>query len=332
MRLFGRAAPERPVHRVPVLRRRHGLRASEPRRDHARRGRFDAVALAEGTRPVVVPRLRRFREAVDDHQLHLARRLAEAGSVRLVENPVLLREALDDTDEPAPAPLERPGLIVEDLRGYLDAALRRRSMTVSEAALPGLRGRVLSGSGVEGGIAGRPAALARGRRRHPRAPARTGRLRARGDGAGLLEPHPDLRRSRARRRPCATSLAHGIGPIDDLLDQRRHGHDADGDRRGRLLADCGLLRGADGAAADGRALVELPDHGSRRNPVGAPIQGEWRSARSRYGRWRARLPAPSSGLRWHCADTAPGRSSRSRSPSRRSRRRSSGDIPRGGRG
>src|SRR5262249_42866892 len=52
------------------------------------------VALMNGKRPVVVPRLTRFREAVDDHQLVFARRLATTGAVRLVEDPSRLGEAL----------------------------------------------------------------------------------------------------------------------------------------------------------------------------------------------------------------------------------------------
>jgi UDP-N-acetylglucosamine transferase subunit ALG13 len=44
------------------------------------------TTLANGKRPIVVPRLRRFDEAVDDHQLALGRRLAESGLVVLVES------------------------------------------------------------------------------------------------------------------------------------------------------------------------------------------------------------------------------------------------------
>lgn len=44
-----------------------------------------AVALANGRCPVVMPRLQRFGEAVDDHQLVLARRLAQNGLVTLVD-------------------------------------------------------------------------------------------------------------------------------------------------------------------------------------------------------------------------------------------------------
>jgi UDP-N-acetylglucosamine transferase subunit ALG13 len=45
------------------------------------------LALSRGRRPVVVPRLHRFGEAVDDHQVPLARRLAGRGLVTLVEDP-----------------------------------------------------------------------------------------------------------------------------------------------------------------------------------------------------------------------------------------------------
>ena len=44
------------------------------------------TALIAGKRPIVVPRLRRLGEAVDDHQLAFARRLAGAGLVTLVED------------------------------------------------------------------------------------------------------------------------------------------------------------------------------------------------------------------------------------------------------
>ncbi|MGZ4309425.1 MAG: glycosyltransferase, partial [Gaiellaceae bacterium] len=54
------------------------------------------TAVAEGKRPLVVPRLRRYGEAVDDHQLPFARRLAEAGLLTLVEDPAELSAALAD--------------------------------------------------------------------------------------------------------------------------------------------------------------------------------------------------------------------------------------------
>ena len=82
-----------------------------------------AVALANGRRPIVVPRLHRYGEAVDDHQLQLARRLADAGSVHLVEDPASLPTVLSTPVELAPARLEGPGRIVEELRAYLDAVV-----------------------------------------------------------------------------------------------------------------------------------------------------------------------------------------------------------------
>ncbi|MEW6583787.1 MAG: glycosyltransferase, partial [Actinomycetota bacterium] len=44
------------------------------------------LALSRGRRPVVVPRLKRHGEAVDDHQVPLTRRLAAQGLVTAVED------------------------------------------------------------------------------------------------------------------------------------------------------------------------------------------------------------------------------------------------------
>ena len=52
------------------------------------------VSLMNGKRPVVVPRLHRFGEAVDDHQLELGQRLAQEGLVTLVEDPSRLGDAI----------------------------------------------------------------------------------------------------------------------------------------------------------------------------------------------------------------------------------------------
>jgi UDP-N-acetylglucosamine transferase subunit ALG13 len=76
------------------------------------------TVVAEGKRPVVVPRLHRYGEAVDDHQLPIARRLAAAGLVTLVEDPAQLAAALVETP-PAPGSLGGGGGIVADLRAYL---------------------------------------------------------------------------------------------------------------------------------------------------------------------------------------------------------------------
>lgn len=76
------------------------------------------TVVAEGKRPVVVPRLHRYGEAVDDHQVSIAGRLAEAGLVTLVEDPEQLDAVLAET-QPAPATLGGEGGIVADLRAYL---------------------------------------------------------------------------------------------------------------------------------------------------------------------------------------------------------------------
>ena len=76
------------------------------------------TVVAEDKRPVVVPRLHRYGEAVDDHQVPIARRLADAGLVSLVEDPDQLAAALVETPA-APATLGGEGGIVADLRAYL---------------------------------------------------------------------------------------------------------------------------------------------------------------------------------------------------------------------
>ncbi len=52
------------------------------------------TSLQNGRRPIVVPRLGRYGEAVDDHQLEFGRRLAEAGLVTLVEDTAELASAV----------------------------------------------------------------------------------------------------------------------------------------------------------------------------------------------------------------------------------------------
>ena len=81
------------------------------------------AARAMGKRPVVVPRLRRFGEAVDDHQVNLARRLHAAGLVTLVEDLEDLPAAVADAH--GFERTETGGALVEELRGYLAAAVAR---------------------------------------------------------------------------------------------------------------------------------------------------------------------------------------------------------------
>jgi UDP-N-acetylglucosamine transferase subunit ALG13 len=78
------------------------------------------TALGEGKRPVVVPRLGRYREAVDDHQLPFARRMDSVGLVRLVEDPAELPAAVAETPAPPEAQPAGQGGLAADLRAYLE--------------------------------------------------------------------------------------------------------------------------------------------------------------------------------------------------------------------
>ena len=80
-----------------------------------------AAALAHGRRPVVVPRLHRFGEAVDDHQSSFARRLADASLVTVVEDLDQLPEVVAMSDHSA-APTAGPDLSLE-IRAVLDELL-----------------------------------------------------------------------------------------------------------------------------------------------------------------------------------------------------------------
>lgn len=82
------------------------------------------VALSAGRRPIVVPRLARYDEAVDDHQLPLARRLAAAGLVTLVEDPAAGLQAAVDRAETVPAVAIESTSLARDLRAYLLANCR----------------------------------------------------------------------------------------------------------------------------------------------------------------------------------------------------------------
>ena len=82
-----------------------------------------AAALAHGRRPVVVPRLHRFGEALDDHQVFFAQRLAAAGLATLVENVEELGDAVASPDHSA-RPESGPDLIA-DLRDAIEDVLAR---------------------------------------------------------------------------------------------------------------------------------------------------------------------------------------------------------------
>lgn len=80
------------------------------------------LALSNGKRPFVVPRLKRYGETVDDHQPESARRFARAGLVTLVEDPAALAQAVTVNSEPVvPAGGDLP--LVRDLRAYIEGVV-----------------------------------------------------------------------------------------------------------------------------------------------------------------------------------------------------------------
>ena len=81
------------------------------------------TCLANGKRPIVVARSREHGDAVDDHQLELARRLEAEGMVHFVEDPSALPAMLARVGR-AGSDAVRPGeALVRELRDYLDANL-----------------------------------------------------------------------------------------------------------------------------------------------------------------------------------------------------------------
>jgi UDP-N-acetylglucosamine transferase subunit ALG13 len=80
------------------------------------------VALANGKRPIVVPRRKAFGEAVDDHQLQLGHRFAEAGLVTCVETPEDLGDALS-REQGAARVIPAASSLAADLREFLSASV-----------------------------------------------------------------------------------------------------------------------------------------------------------------------------------------------------------------
>lgn len=81
-------------------------------------------ALASGKRPVVVPRLARHGEAVDDHQVPLARRLEGTGLVVVVEDLDLLRSAVRESAAAFEGDLRPDEQLVGELRDYIASRSR----------------------------------------------------------------------------------------------------------------------------------------------------------------------------------------------------------------
>ena len=80
------------------------------------------VALSNGKRPVVVPRRKSLGEAVDDHQLQLGRRFAQAGLVTLVEAEDALADALRH-EQVAATPPTAANALADDLRSFLEGVI-----------------------------------------------------------------------------------------------------------------------------------------------------------------------------------------------------------------
>jgi UDP-N-acetylglucosamine transferase subunit ALG13 len=82
-----------------------------------------------GHRPVVLPRRVHLGEAVDDHQLHMGRRLHAAGIVTLVEDERVLAAAVATTGgartEGAAEQLAGAAALAADLRGFLGTLVQR---------------------------------------------------------------------------------------------------------------------------------------------------------------------------------------------------------------
>lgn len=82
------------------------------------------VALAEGKRPLVVPRLARFRETTDDHQLESVRALSAAGLVTAVYEPLDLPGALAGGSEETTPPVVG-GRLADELREFIRTSVPR---------------------------------------------------------------------------------------------------------------------------------------------------------------------------------------------------------------
>jgi UDP-N-acetylglucosamine transferase subunit ALG13 len=81
------------------------------------------TALLAGKRPVVVPRLHRYGEAVDDHQLLFGRRLAEGGLAVFVDDLAELRSIVENHSSELETVLRPDRRLVLELQGYVSSRL-----------------------------------------------------------------------------------------------------------------------------------------------------------------------------------------------------------------
>ena len=85
-----------------------------------------AEAWSRGQLPIVVPRLRRLGEHVDDHQLDFSVRVAELGRIRLAQAPSEFGELLDE------AARDMSGFRTSGLESDVDAVVSRFGALVDE--------------------------------------------------------------------------------------------------------------------------------------------------------------------------------------------------------
>ena len=85
------------------------------------------VALANGKRPIVVPRQSRHGETVDDHQVESVRRLESAGLVVLVEDPSDLPAAIESDPARAGPAAGSPSRLTEDVGAYIRGVVEGRT-------------------------------------------------------------------------------------------------------------------------------------------------------------------------------------------------------------
>ncbi len=79
------------------------------------------TALANGKRPFVVPRLKRFGEAVDDHQAEFAHAIVDVGLAIVVDDPSSLARVVSAEDQREAIELGPARRLVDDLRAYVEA-------------------------------------------------------------------------------------------------------------------------------------------------------------------------------------------------------------------
>jgi UDP-N-acetylglucosamine transferase subunit ALG13 len=87
------------------------------------------LALMNNKRPLVVPRLARYGEVVDDHQVHFAERLARESLITLVVDPRDLPRAVAEQPpaNPSQGTTEIGNALQTELRRYFaDAVTKRR--------------------------------------------------------------------------------------------------------------------------------------------------------------------------------------------------------------